>query len=95
MIIYVLEGLEIGMKSISVDLLKNWLIAILLFVVVVLSDTIGQKNKELKEKQTSIEEMRIQITSLWENVLQLQEEYGKIVDKLYNPNLGVDNNAKN
>lgn len=83
------------MKSISVDLLKNWLIAILLFVVVVLSDTIGQKNKELKEKQTSIEEMRIQITSLWENVLQLQEEYGKIVDKLYNPNLGVDNNAKN
>ena len=95
MIIYVLEGLEIGMKSISVDLLKNWLIAILLFVVVVLSDTIGQKNKELKEKQTNIEEMRIQITSLWENVLQLQEEYGKIVDKLYNPNLGVDNNAKN
>lgn len=87
------------MKSISVDFLKNWLIAILLFVVVVLSDTIGQKNKELKEKQTSIEEMRIQITSLWENVLQLQEEYGKIVDKLYNPNhnsnLGVDNNAKN
>lgn len=83
------------MKSISVDFLKNWLIAILLFVVIVLSDTIGQKNKELKEKQTSIEEMRIQITSLWENVLQLQEEYGKIVDKLYNPNLGVDNDAKN
>ena len=83
------------MKSISVDILKNWLIAILLFVVIVLSDTIGQKNKELKEKQTSIEEMRIQITSLWENVLQLQEEYGKIVDKLYNPNLGVDNNVKN
>ena len=83
------------MKSISVDISKNWLIAILLFVVIVLSDTIGQKNKELKEKQTSIEEMRIQITSLWENVLQLQEEYGKIVDKLYNPNLGVDNNAKN
>lgn len=83
------------MKSISVDFLKNWLIAILLFVVIVLSDAIGQKNKELKEKQTSIEEMRIQITSLWENVLQLQEEYGKIVDKLYNPNLGVDNDAKN
>ena len=83
------------MKSISVDFLKNWLIAILLFFLFVLSDAIGQKNKELKEKQTSIEEMRIQITSLWENVLQLQEEYGKIVDKLYNPNLGVDNNAKN
>ena len=83
------------MKSISVDFLKNWLIAILLFVVIVLSDAIGQKNKELKEKQTSIEEMRIQITSLWENVLQLQKEYGKIVDKLYNPNLGVDNNVKN
>ena len=38
------------MKSISVDFLKNWLIAILLFVVIVLSDAIGQKNKELKEK---------------------------------------------
>lgn len=87
------------MKTISVDFLKNWLIAILLFVVIVLGDTIGQKNKELKEKQTSIEEMRIQITSLWSNVSQLQEEYAKIVDKLYNPNhnsnLGVDNNAKN
>lgn len=83
------------MKSISVDFSKNWLIAILLFVVIVLSDTIGQKNKELKEKQTSIEDMRIQITSLWENVLQLQEEYAKIIDKLYNPNLGVDNDAKN
>lgn len=83
------------MKSISVDLLKNWLIAILLFVVIVLSDTIGQKNKELKEKQTSIEQLNVQVNSLWENVLQLQEEYGKIVDKLYNPNLGVDNNAKN
>lgn len=87
------------MKTISVDFLKNWLIAILLFVVIVLGDTIGQKNKELKEKQTSIEEMRIQITSLWSNVSQLQEEYAKIVNKLYNPNhnsnLGVDNNAKN
>ena len=38
------------MKSISVDFLKNWLITILLFVVIVLSDAIGQKNKELKEK---------------------------------------------
>ncbi|MGM9544087.1 MAG: hypothetical protein ACI3T9_03820 [Romboutsia timonensis] len=83
------------MKSISVDFLKNWLIAILLFVVIVLSDTIGQKNKELKEKQTSIEQLNVQVNSLWENVLQLQEEYGKIIDKLYNPNLGVDNNAKN
>lgn len=74
------------MKNISVDFLKNWLIAMLLFVVVVLSGTIGLKNKELKEKQTSIEQLNIQVNSLWENVLQLQEEYAKIVDKLYNPN---------
>ena len=80
------------MKSISVDFLKNWLIAILLFVVIVLSDTIGQKNKELKEKQTSIEDLTIQVNSLWQNVLQLQEEYGKIVDKLY---VGADNTGKN
>ena len=83
------------MKSISVDILKNWLIAILLLIILVMWDINWQKTKELKEKQTKIEQINIQITSLWENVLQLQEEYGKIVDKLYNPNLGVDNNAKN
>lgn len=83
------------MKSISVDFLKNWLIGILLLIILVMWDINWQKTKELKEKQTKIEQINIQITSLWENVLQLQEEYGKIVDKLYNPNLGVDNDAKN
>ena len=83
------------MKSISLDILKNWLIAILLLIILVMWDINWQKTKELKEKQTKIEQINIQITSLWENVLQLQEEYGKIVDKLYNPHLGVDNNAKN
>lgn len=83
------------MKSISVDFLKNWLIGILLLIILVMWDINWQKTKELKEKQTKIEQINIQITSLWENVLQLQEEYGKIVDKLYNPHLGVDNNAKN
>ena len=75
--------------------IKDWIIIILIFVVVVLGDTVWIKNKELEKKQTSIEDLTIQVNSLWENVLQLQEEYGKIVDKLYNPNLGVDNNAKN
>lgn len=83
------------MKSISVDILKNWLIGILLLIILVMWDINWQKTKELKEKQTKIEQINIQITSLWENVLQLQEEYGKIVDKLYNPHLGVDNDAKN
>ena len=49
------------MKSISVDFLKNWLIAILLFVVIVLSDTIGQKNKELKEKQRKLDEINAEL----------------------------------
>ena len=75
--------------------IKDWIIIILIFVVVVLGDTVWLKNKELEKKQTSIEDLTIQVNSLWENVLQLQEEYGKIVDKLYNPNLGVDNDAKN
>ena len=75
--------------------IKDWIIIILIFVVVVLGDTVWLKNKELEKKQTSIEDLTIQVNSLWENVLQLQEEYGKIVDKLYNPNLGVDNNVKN
>ena len=70
-------------KSINI---KDWIIIILIFVVVVLSDTIWEKNKELEKKQTSIEDLTIQVNSLWENVLQLQEEYAKIIDKLYNPN---------
>ena len=79
--------------------IKDWTIIILIFVVVVLGDTVWLKNKELEKKQTSIEDLTIQVNSLWENVLQLQEEYGKIIDKLYNPNnnsnLGVDDNAQN
>lgn len=72
--------------------IKDWIIIILIFVVVVLGDTVWIKNKELEKKQTSIEDLTIQVNSLWENVLQLQEEYGKIVDKLY---VGADNNGKN
>lgn len=71
---------------------KDWFIIMLIFAVIVLSDTIWEKNKELEKKQTSIEDLTIQVNSLWENVLQLQEEYGKIIDKLY---VGVDNNGKN
>lgn len=71
---------------------KDWFIIMLIFAVIVLSDTIWEKNKELEKKQTSIEDLTIQVNSLWENVLQLQEEYGKIVDKLY---VGADNNGKN
>ena len=76
-------------KSINI---KDWIIIILIFVVVVLGDTVWLKNKELEKKQTSIEDLTIQVNSLWENVLQLQEEYGKIIDKLY---VGADNNGKN
>ena len=72
--------------------IKDWIIIILIFVVVVLGDTVWLKNKELEKKQTSIEDLTIQVNSLWENVLQLQKEYGKIVDKLY---VGADNNGKN
>ena len=71
---------------------KDWFIIMLIFAVIVLSDTIWEKNKELEKKQTSIEDLTIQVNSLWEDVLQLQEEYGKIIDKLY---VGVDNNGKN
>lgn len=76
-------------KSINI---KDWIIIILIFVVAVLGDTVWLKNKELEKKQTSIEDLTIQVNSLWKNVLQLQEEYGKIVDKLY---VGADNNGKN
>ena len=63
--------------------IKNLFIVLLVFIIIVLADTIWKKNQEIKEKQTSIDDLNIQINSLWENVQQLQEEYSKIVDKLY------------
>lgn len=52
-------------------------------IVIFLSMMNIKRYKELQDKQTKIDQMNIQINSLWENVLQLQEEYGKIIDKLY------------
>lgn len=68
--------------------IKNLFIVLLVFVIIVLADTIWKKNQKIKEKQTSIDDLNIQINSLWENVQQLQEEYSKIVDKLYSPDNG-------
>mgnify|MGYP001850737694 FL=1 len=68
--------------------IKNLFIVLLVFVIIVLADTIWKKNQEIKEKQISIDDLNIQINSLWENVQQLQEEYSKIVDKLYSPDNG-------
>lgn len=68
--------------------IKNLFIVLLVFIIIVLADTIWKKNQEIKEKQTSIDDLNIQINSLWENVQQLQEEYSKIVDKLYSPDNG-------
>lgn len=65
--------------------MKSFIIIILLFIIVVMIDTNWQKSKELNDKQKKIDEIEIQINSLWDNVQQLQNEYGKIVDKLYNP----------
>lgn len=67
---------------------KNIIIVVLIFIIIVLCDTIWLKNKELNEKQNSIDELNIQINSLWENVQQLQDEYSKIIDKLYSPDSG-------
>lgn len=62
---------------------KNYIIGILVVIVIFLSMMNIKRYKELQDKQTKIDQMNIQINSLWENVLQLQEEYGKIIDKLY------------
>lgn len=67
---------------------KNIIIVILIFVIIVLCDTVWLKNKELDKKQDSIDKLNIQINSLWENVQQLQDEYSKIIDKLYSPDSG-------
>lgn len=67
---------------------KNIIIVVLIFIIIVLCDTIWLKNKELDKKQDSIDKLNIQINSLWENVQQLQNEYSKIIDKLYSPDNG-------
>lgn len=67
---------------------KTIVIVILVFIIIVLCDTIWLKNKELNEKQNSIDELNIQINSLWENVQQLQIEYSNIIEKLYSPDSG-------
>lgn len=69
------------------DIFKSILILVLIFSVLLLGKINCEKTKELKR-------INIQINSLWENVLQLQEEYGKIVDKLYNPNYKEENNVE-
>jgi uncharacterized coiled-coil protein SlyX len=66
-------------------------LVLLTICIFLLSNSIIDLNKTIKKQQEQIDAMNIQIGSLWENVLQLQEEYGKIIDKLYNPeynNLG-------
>lgn len=67
---------------------KNIIIVVLIFIIIVLCDTIWLKNKELDTKQDGIDKLNIQINSLWENVQQLQNEYSKIIDKLYSPDNG-------
>ena len=67
---------------------KNIIIVVLIFIIIVLCGTIWLKNKELDTKQDGIDKLNIQINSLWENVQQLQNEYSKIIDKLYSPDNG-------
>lgn len=67
---------------------KNIIIVVLIFIIIVLCNTIWLKNKELDTKQDGIDKLNIQINSLWENVQQLQNEYSKIIDKLYSPDNG-------
>lgn len=75
------------------DWLHTIIIIVLLAVVVWLIDYNWRQTKLLIDKQTKIEEIEIQINSLWDNVQQLQDEYGKIVDKLYKPE-GVNDATK-
>lgn len=75
------------------DWLHTIIIIVLLAVVVWLIDYNWRQTQLLIDKQTKIEEIEIQINSLWDNVQQLQDEYGKIVDKLYKPE-GANNVTK-
>lgn len=65
--------------------MKNKVIICVFIIFIVLLCCNIKITSELINKQKQIDAMNIQINSLWENVQQLQDEYAKIVDKLYNP----------
>lgn len=67
------------------DWLQTIIIIVLLVMIVWLINFNWEQTLLLVEKQKKIDEIEIQINSLWDNVQQLQNEYGKMVDKLYNP----------
>ena len=69
-------------KEKKIDTIKNWIIILLIFIIIVLCDIttkMNENNKKLTEQVESLveidKEQTKQIKELWENIDALSEDY--------------------
>lgn len=80
-------------KEKKIDTIKNWIIILLIFIIIVLCDTtmkMNENNKKLTEQVESLveidKEQTKQIKELWENIDVLSEDYCTLCTQLYGEN---------
>ena len=77
-------------KEKKIDNVKNWIIILLIFTMIVLCDTttkMNESNKKLTEQVESLveidKEQTLQIEELWKNIDALSEDYCTLCMQLY------------
>lgn len=77
-------------KEKKIDTIKNWMIILLIFTIIVLCDTttkMNENNKKLTEQVESLieidKEQTLQIEELWKNIDALSEDYCTLWIQLY------------
>lgn len=77
-------------KEKKIDNVKNWIIILLIFTMIVLCDTttkMNENNKKLTEQVESLvkidKEQTLQIEELWKNIDALSEDYCTLCTQLY------------
>lgn len=80
-------------KEKKIDNVKNWIIILLIFTMIVLCDTttkMNENNKKLTEQVESLvkidKEQTLQIEELWKNIDALSEDYCTLCMQLYGEN---------
>ena len=80
-------------KEKKIDTIKNWIIILLIFIIIVLCDIttkMNENNKKLTEQVESLveidKEQTKQIKELWENIDALSEDHHTLWTQLYGEN---------
>ena len=80
-------------KEKKIDTIKNWIIILLIFIIIVLCDIttkMNENNKKLTEQVESLveidKEQTLQIEELWKNIDALSEDYCTLWTQLYGEN---------